>query len=116
MPGRDHYLIGDEGTTVSGGQRQRIALARAVYQDNDVYLLDEPFAALDRKVGRFIWDNCIVNMLKKRDKLVVVATHHVNYLKEADYVIVLNELGEVIKSGKLPMASVAGSSAFRTAC
>uniref|UniRef100_A0A914D7Y6 ABC transporter domain-containing protein n=1 Tax=Acrobeloides nanus TaxID=290746 RepID=A0A914D7Y6_9BILA len=99
MPSKDLYHIADEGTTLSGGQRARLALARAIYQDNDVYLLDDPFASLDSKVGKFIWQNCLENLLKKRGKLVLVATHHTEYLRNADFIISLDSCGQISKAG-----------------
>uniref|UniRef100_A0AC34QIF0 Uncharacterized protein n=1 Tax=Panagrolaimus sp. JU765 TaxID=591449 RepID=A0AC34QIF0_9BILA len=100
MPNKDEYIIGDEGTTLSGGQKARLALARALYQDEDIYLLDDPFASLDSKVSKYIWENCIEKLLKNRGKLVIIATHHTEYLTTADEIIMLNIEGKIIKNGK----------------
>ncbi|KAK0412633.1 hypothetical protein QR680_006320 [Steinernema hermaphroditum] len=99
MPGGDEYVIGDEGSTLSGGQRARLALARAVYQDNDVYLLDDPLASVDAHVGAYIWEHCIENLLKKRGKLVIIATHYLKYLENVDEIIVLDGNGRIEKQG-----------------
>ena len=47
LPFGDHTIIGERGVNLSGGQKQRVQLARALYQDADVYLLDDPFSAVD---------------------------------------------------------------------
>ncbi|KAI1722771.1 ABC transporter transmembrane region domain-containing protein [Ditylenchus destructor] len=99
MPGKEEYLIGDEGSTLSGGQRARLALARAIYQDNDVFLLDDPFASLDQNVANFILQNAIIDYLKQRGKLIVICTHHPQYLRQADTVIRLRTSGEIEKTG-----------------
>lgn len=44
---------------MSGGQKQRVSLARAVYQDNDLYLLDDPLSAVDAKVGKHIFERVV---------------------------------------------------------
>ena len=51
--------IGDRGVTLSGGQKQRVSVARAVYHDADVYLLDDPLSAVDAHVGRDLFEKCI---------------------------------------------------------
>lgn len=47
-------MIGEKGVNLSGGQKARIALARAIYSDKDIYLLDDPISAVDVHVGKFI--------------------------------------------------------------
>ena len=56
MPHGDETLIGDRGVTLSGGQKARIDLARALYTDADIFLLDDPLSAVDARVGRYIFD------------------------------------------------------------
>lgn len=65
--------IGERGLNLSGGQRQRISLARAVYSDREIYLLDDPLSAVDARVGRHIFEECIRKAL--RGKTVVLVTH-----------------------------------------
>lgn len=60
---------------LSGGQQQRVSLARAVYADADVYLLDDVLSAVDAHVGEHIFKHCVRGML--RDKAVVMVTHQV---------------------------------------
>lgn len=55
----DQTEIGEKGINLSGGQKQRISLARAVYADTDVYLLDDPLSAVDSHVGKHIFDHLI---------------------------------------------------------
>lgn len=100
MPGGDSYEISENGATLSGGQRVRMMLARALYQDNKVYLLDDPFASLDRTVVDHIWREAVQGMLRSRGKLVVLTTHDSRLLRKTDYVIQLNGDGRVMKSGK----------------
>ena len=59
----------------SGGQKQRVSLARAVYQDLDIYLLDDCLSAVDAHVGKNIFDKCITGLLKNKTRVLV--THHV---------------------------------------
>lgn len=67
MPHGDMTLIGDRGASLSGGQRARISLARAIYMDGDVYLLDDPFSSVDTPIGRHIFKQLVwirVNKIK----------------------------------------------------
>ena len=52
----DMTVVGERGVTLSGGQKSRVNLARALYDDADVYLLDDPLSAVDSEVGRHIFD------------------------------------------------------------
>ncbi|KAK5640052.1 hypothetical protein RI129_010863 [Pyrocoelia pectoralis] len=87
LPFADHTIVGGRGISLSGGQKARINLARAVYRDADIYLLDEPFAAVDSHVGKEIFEKCIQGFLK--EKTVLLVTHQLNYLKDVDQLIVL---------------------------
>ena len=85
----DMTVIGERGVTLSGGQKARVALARAVYQVADIYLLDDPLSAVDVKVGREIFDNCVRGLLS--DKIVVLVTHQLQCVKQADWIVVMRE-------------------------
>lgn len=74
--------IGDRGTTLSGGQKARISLARAVYSDADIYLLDDPLSAVDPEVAAKIFKKCINGFLKDRCRILV--THQVQHLKKVE--------------------------------
>ncbi len=63
LPHGDQTEIGEKGITLSGGQKARVALARAVYHDADLYLLDDPLAAVDAHVGKDLFNKCIVDEL-----------------------------------------------------
>uniref|UniRef100_A0A1A7XAW0 Multidrug resistance-associated protein 4 n=2 Tax=Nothobranchiidae TaxID=405002 RepID=A0A1A7XAW0_9TELE len=96
LPDGDQTLIGDRGATLSGGQKARVNLARAVYQDADVYLLDDPLSAVDAEVGRHLFEQCICGLLKKKPRILV--THQLQYLKAADQILVLKE-GHMVAKG-----------------
>lgn len=59
LPGGDATEIGEKGINLSGGQKQRVSLARAVYQNRDIYLLDDPLSAVDAHVGKHIFDKVV---------------------------------------------------------
>ena len=56
MPNHDQTLVGERGVSLSGGQKARISLARALYTDSDVYLLDDPLSAVDIAVGKHLFE------------------------------------------------------------
>ncbi|KAL9156110.1 hypothetical protein ABFS82_09G051000 [Erythranthe guttata] len=58
--------IGQRGLHMSGGQKQRIQLARAVYNDADIYLLDDPFSAVDTHAAASLFNDCVMNALAKK--------------------------------------------------
>jgi ABC-type multidrug transport system fused ATPase/permease subunit len=59
LPAGDKTEIGEKGINLSGGQKQRISLARAVYNDADIYILDDPLSAVDAHVGKHIFENVV---------------------------------------------------------
>ncbi|XP_060681943.1 multidrug resistance-associated protein 4 isoform X2 [Hemiscyllium ocellatum] len=91
----DLTQIGDRGVTLSGGQKARINLARSVYQDADIYLLDDPLSAVDAEVGRHLFEQCITGVLKNKPRILV--THQLQYLSAADQILVLKEGQMVVK-------------------
>ena len=97
LPNGDSSMIGERGVSLSGGQQSRINLARAVYRQADIYLLDDPLSSVDAKVGRHIYEHCILGVLA--NTLRIMVTHRAEYLREADSVIVLQN-GRVRCQGK----------------
>ncbi|XP_072433975.1 ATP-binding cassette sub-family C member 4 isoform X2 [Chiloscyllium punctatum] len=91
----DLTQIGDRGVTLSGGQKARINLARSVYQDADIYLLDDPLSAVDAEVGRHLFEQCITGVLKNKPRILV--THQLQYLSAADQILILREGQMVVK-------------------
>ncbi|XP_046619154.1 ATP-binding cassette subfamily C member 4-like isoform X1 [Neodiprion virginianus] len=96
LPQGDLSYVGEGGASLSGGQRARVNLARAIYRDADLYLLDDPLSAVDAHVGRHLFDECINGFLKGKTRILV--THQLQHLKQADVVIVLNR-GKVVRQG-----------------
>ena len=96
FPDYDQTVVGERGEVLSGGQQARVSLARAVYADADLYLLDDPLSAVDFKVGQHIFKTCIKDLLG--DKTRVLTSHQEQHMKEADQVIVLYK-GRVLEKG-----------------
>ncbi|XP_035914955.1 multidrug resistance-associated protein 1 isoform X8 [Anopheles stephensi] len=98
LPGGDMTEIGEKGINLSGGQKQRVSLARAVYNDADVYFLDDPLSAVDSHVGKHIFEQVIgpTGLLAKKTRVLV--THGITYLPNTDKIYVLRE-GEISESG-----------------
>ncbi|XP_050204473.1 ABC transporter C family member 5 [Mercurialis annua] len=106
----DQTIIGDRGINLSGGQKQRVQLARALYQDADIYLLDDPFSAVDAHTGSELFKEYIMTALA--NKTVVFVTHQVEFLPAADLILVLKE-GRIIQAGKYDDLLQAGTD-FKT--
>ncbi|KAF3505437.1 hypothetical protein F2Q69_00040642 [Brassica cretica] len=102
----DQTIIGDRGINLSGGQKQRVQLARALYQDADVYLLDDPFSAVDAHTGSELFKEYILTALA--DKTVIFVTHQVEFLPTTDLILVLRD-GQIIQSGKYEELLQAGT-------
>ena len=89
LKGGDMTEIGEKGINLSGGQKARVSIARALYSDSDIYLLDDPISALDAHVGRNIMNNCICEYLK--DKTRILVTHAIQYCNKADRIIYMKD-------------------------
>lgn len=96
LPYGDRTLVGEKGSELSGGQKARVTLARAVYSDADIYLMDDPLSAVDAQVGRHIVEKCIFGLLKHKCRVLV--THQLQYIKLADKIVVMLD-GHVAHSG-----------------
>jgi len=97
----DLTMVGEKGVNVSGGQKARITLARALYMDADIYLLDDPLAAVDQEVARRIYDQCIGpnGLLKGKTRLLV--THQTHFLVESAHQIIFLKDGQIDSEGHL---------------
>lgn len=89
FPHGDETVVGERGVSLSGGQRARINLARAIYYEADIYLLDDPLSAVDTVVAKHIFNECICDFLK--DKVVVLATHQTQFVKRDTKVLFLQD-------------------------
>lgn len=97
MPHGDHTLIGEKGISLSGGQKARINLARAVYSNPDVALLDDPLSAVDAKVCNTLFFKCIVEGLL-HDKTRILVTHQLSFVPYVDHVVVMRN-GRISEQG-----------------
>uniref|UniRef100_A0A668V3J0 ABC-type glutathione-S-conjugate transporter n=1 Tax=Oreochromis aureus TaxID=47969 RepID=A0A668V3J0_OREAU len=98
LPGGDMTEIGEKGINLSGGQRQRVSLARALYNDADVYLLDDPLSAVDAHVSKHIFDNLIGPEGALKGKTRILVTHGISFLPQVDNIMVMVD-GRVSEMG-----------------
>ena len=98
LPAGDQTEIGEKGINLSGGQKQRVSMARAVYSQADLFLLDDPLSAVDSHVGKHIFDQVIGPRGVMAGKTRVLVTHGVTFLPQTDHIIVLKD-GRVSEQG-----------------
>ncbi len=96
FPDGDMTVVGEHGIVLSGGQQARVELARAVYSNADIYLLDDPLSAVDAKVGHHIFNTCINGVLQNKTRLMI--THNLEALKDATHIVVMRE-GSILVKG-----------------
>ena len=94
LPNGDETAVGDKGVSLSGGQKARLNLARALYIDADIYLLDDPLSAVDTHVGRHLFDRAINGFL--HNKIRILVTHQLQYLQEVDQIVVLKTVSNYV--------------------
>ncbi|CAL6024639.1 Xenobiotic-transporting_ATPase / Multidrug resistance-associated protein [Hexamita inflata] len=109
----DQTEVGGRGVTLSGGQRARISLARAVYSDADIYLLDDPLSAVDAHVGKRIWNEVILGFLGSQGKTVLIASHQTQYFDDCHKIITI-ENGQIksISTSQEPAINIQPSESF----
>nr|CAN70764.1 hypothetical protein VITISV_025297 [Vitis vinifera] len=93
----DQTVIGERGINLSGGQKQRIQIARALYQNTDIYLFDDPFSAVDARTETHLFKECLLGLLGS--KTVIYVTHQVEFLPTADLILVVKD-GMITRAGK----------------
>ncbi|CAL6060898.1 Xenobiotic-transporting_ATPase / Multidrug resistance-associated protein [Hexamita inflata] len=93
----DQTEVGGRGVTLSGGQRARISLARAIYNDADIYLLDDPLSAVDAHVGKRIWNEVVIQYLIGRNKTVLISSHQTQYFGDCTRVLTI-ENGQILNA------------------
>ncbi|XP_076324180.1 multidrug resistance-associated protein 1-like isoform X3 [Tachypleus tridentatus] len=98
LPGSDLTEIGEKGINLSGGQKQRVSLARAVYSEADIFLLDDPLSAVDSHVGKHIFDQVIGPSGLLKHKTRVLITHKVSILPQVDTILVFRD-GHLTENG-----------------
>ncbi|XP_034942472.1 multidrug resistance-associated protein 4-like isoform X2 [Chelonus insularis] len=87
FPQGDQTIVGERGSSLSGGQKARINLARAVYRQADLYILDDPLSAVDTHVGKHLFEECLERYLSGKTR--ILATHQLQYIKDVDGIILL---------------------------
>uniref|UniRef100_A0A663DU65 ATP binding cassette subfamily C member 2 n=1 Tax=Aquila chrysaetos chrysaetos TaxID=223781 RepID=A0A663DU65_AQUCH len=89
LPAGDQTEIGEKGINLSGGQKQRVSLARAVYSNADIYVLDDPLSAVDAHVGKYLFEHVLgpKGLLQKKTRILV--THSISFLPQVDNIVVL---------------------------
>lgn len=99
FPYGDKTIVGDRGISLSGGQKARISLARAVYRQADIYLLDDPLSAVDSHVGKQLFEQCLRGYL--RNKIVVLVTHQLQFLQQADHIVIMDKGKRILLSVRI---------------
>ncbi|XP_067995695.1 ATP-binding cassette sub-family C member 2 isoform X1 [Melanerpes formicivorus] len=98
LPAGDQTEIGEKGINLSGGQKQRVSLARAVYSNADIYVLDDPLSAVDAHVGKFLFEHVLGPKGLLRNKTRILVTHGISFLPQVDNIVVMVE-GAVSEHG-----------------
>ncbi|XP_026508351.1 multidrug resistance-associated protein 1-like isoform X2 [Terrapene carolina triunguis] len=98
LPNGDQTEIGERGVNISVGQKQRVNLARAVYSNADLYLLDDPLSAVDVHVGKHLFEKLIGPSGLLKNKTRILVTHNLTFLPRTDVIIVM-ENGRITHMG-----------------
>lgn len=97
LPNNFNTYLGENGATLSGGQKQCIAIARALYKDPEILILDEATSSLDSASERYVQK--MVEILREQNKTVIIIAHRLSTVFQADKIVVL-ENGKVAEQGR----------------
>ncbi|KOX67236.1 hypothetical protein WN51_00061, partial [Melipona quadrifasciata] len=89
FPQGDQTIVGERGSSLSGGQKARINLARSLYRQADIYLLDDPLSAVDTHVSKHLFEECMRRYLAGKTR--ILATHQLQYVKNVDTIILIEQ-------------------------
>jgi len=96
LPNGFATYLGENGASLSGGQKQRIAIARALYKEPEVLVLDEATSSLDSKSENYIQNT--INTLREKEKTIIIISHRLSTVIDADKIVVLDK-GTVLEEG-----------------
>ncbi|XP_062549075.1 multidrug resistance-associated protein 1-like isoform X2 [Armigeres subalbatus] len=88
---KDDTIVGEKGATISGGQKQRLALARAIYQNADLYLLDDPLSSVDSDVSQYIYSKVFGEGGILENKTIIMVTQDQQHFKDADLIVMMED-------------------------
>lgn len=101
FPQGDQTRIGSNGITLSGGQRQRVSIARAIYDECELYIFDDILSGLDNDTEKHVFEHVFgqSGILRERNATVILCTHAVHYLSQASHIVALGTEGTVVEQG-----------------
>ena len=96
LPNGFNTYLGEHGASLSGGEKQRIAIARALYQEPEILILDEATSSLDSQAEQYIKNT--IRILKEEQKTILLIAHRLSTVVQADQILVMKD-GKVIEAG-----------------
>jgi ATP-binding cassette subfamily B protein len=96
LPNNFNTYLGENGAALSAGQKQRLAIARALYREPQILLLDEPTSSLDSTAEQYV--QRVIDLFRMQHKTVVIITHRLSSILRADKIVVIED-GVVVEEG-----------------
>ncbi|KAK7953218.1 multidrug resistance-associated [Apiospora saccharicola] len=111
LPNGDSTIVGSKGLKLSGGQKSRVSIARAIYARKPLAILDDVLSGLDAVTEDHVFRRVFGRdgLFRKSGTTVVLATHSVKRLPEANLILALKENGEIVEQGSFSELNIPGS-------